>query len=94
MGGQLHRHELVIHGILLADVEAVRRFSPCSWLGYFLQLTEFNEEVAPELMGTFEEGQATVWGLTVVATKEKIAEVIGLPFVGEHYPNEHDARSS
>ena len=45
-------------------------------------------------MKTFDEGVALAWGLRVVATKERIAEVTGLPEIGEHYPNEHDARSS
>ena len=45
-------------------------------------------------MKTFDEGQATVWGLTVIATKEWIAKVTRLPTIGEHYPNAHDATSS
>ena len=45
-------------------------------------------------MRTFNEGEAIVWGLRVISTEEQIAEVIGLPAVGEHYRNEHDTRSS
>ena len=33
-------------------------------------LTEFNEEVAMEFMTIFDEGEASVWGLRVVATEE------------------------
>ena len=43
---------------------------------------------------TFDEGEATIWGLRVISTKEQLTEVTGLPKIGEHYPNEHDARSS
>ena len=43
---------------------------------------------------TFDEGEALVWGLRVVSTKERITDVTRLPKIGEHYPNEHDARSS
>ena len=45
-------------------------------------------------MRTFDEGQAIVWGLTIIAIEEQIIEVIGLRTIGEHYPNAHDARSS
>ena len=45
-------------------------------------------------MRTFDEGQAIVWGLTIIATEEWIVEVTWLPTIGEHYPNAHDARSS
>ena len=45
-------------------------------------------------MRTFDEGQATVWGLTVIATEDRIVEATGLPTIGEHYPNTHDARSA
>ena len=47
-----------------------------------------------EFMTTFDEGEALVWGLRVVATKERIVEVIGLPTIREYYSNEHDARYS
>ena len=59
-----------------------------------MQLIEYNEEVAIEFMTTFDEGEATVWGLRVITIKENIEEVIGLPKIGENYPNKHDARSS
>ena len=45
-------------------------------------------------MMKFDEGEASIWGLRVVATKERILEVTRLPTIGEHYPNEHDTRSS
>lgn len=45
-------------------------------------------------MRTFDEGEATVWGLIVISTEEWIVEVTGLLSNGEHYLNEHDARSS
>lgn len=46
-----------------------------------------------EFMRTFDKGEAIVWGSIVIATKDKIEEVIGLPANVEHYLNEHDARS-
>lgn len=66
------------HTIFLSDVEAVRRFNACDWLGYFLRLTTLDEEVAIEFTRTFDEGEASVWGLTVIATEEDIVEVTGL----------------
>lgn len=47
-----------------------------------------------EFMTIFDEGEALVWGLRVVSTEERIAKVTELPAIGEHYPNEHNARSS
>ena len=94
MGGQLHRWEPMEHSVLLSDVEVVRRFNACGWLGHFLKLTKFDEEAATEFILTFEEGKATIWELIVVSTKEQIAKLIGLPTIGEHYPNVHDARSA
>ena len=77
---------------MFSNVEVVRRFNACGWLGYFLKLTEYDEEATTEFICTFEEGEPTVWGLIVVSIEEKIAEVIELQVVGEHYPNAHDAR--
>lgn len=57
-------------------------------------MIEFDDEAASEISRTFEEGEASVWGLTVIAIEERIAEVTRLPTVGQHYPNEHDARSA
>ena len=85
---------MVEHSVLLPDVEAMRRFNACGWLGYFLKLTKFDIEVATEFICTFEEGEAIVWGLIVVSIEEQIVEVTRLPAMGEHYPNAHDARSS
>ena len=82
------------HSVLLSDVEVVKRFNACGWLGYFLKLTEFDDEATTEFIRTFEEGEATVWGLIVVSIEEKIVEVTSLPIVGEHYPNAHDERSA
>ena len=82
------------HIIFLLDVEAVRRFNVCGWLGYFLSLTTFDEETTTEFIRTFDEGEASIWGLMVVATKEKIAEVTRLLAIGEDYPNTHNARSA
>ena len=47
-----------------------------------------------EFMMTFDEGEASIWGLRVIATQERIEKVIGLPTIGKHYTNEHDAKSS
>ena len=80
--------------MLLSDVEAVRRFNTCDWLGYFLSLTTFDDEAASKFTRMFDEGEASIWGLTVIATEECIAEVIGFPTIREHYPNTHDARST
>ena len=81
------------HTIFLLDVEAVRRFNVCGWLGYFLSLTTFDEEAATKFTRTFDEGEAYVWGLTVVAIEVQIVEVTRLLVIGEHYPNTHDERS-
>ena len=94
MGGPLKRYELVSHNVLLTNIEAVQRFHACGWLGYFLQLTKFNEEVAMDFMMTFDEGEASVLLLRVISTKERMAKVIGLSKIVEHYPNKHDAKSS
>ena len=80
--------------MFLSDVEAVRRFNTCDWLGYFLSLTTFDDEVATKFTRTFDEGEAFIWGLMVISTKECIAEVTGLPKIGEHYPNTYDMRSA
>ena len=50
--------------------------------------------MAIEFMKTFNEGETLVWGLRVVPIEERIEKVTGLLAIGEHYPNEHDARSS
>ena len=94
MGGQLQRREPVEHTIFLSDVEVVRKFNACGWLGYFLSLTALDEEATIEFTRTFDEGEASVWGLIVVTIEEWIVEVIGLLAIGEHYPNIHDARST
>ena len=94
MGGQLQRREPVEHTMLLLDVEVLRRFNACGWLGYFLSLTAYDEEVAAYFTRTFYEGEASVWSLIVIAIEECIAEVTGFPALGEHYPRTHDARST
>ena len=81
------------HTMFLLDVEVVRRFNTCRWLGYFLSLTTFDEEAVTKFTRTVDEGEASIWGLMVIATEERIAEVIGLPAIGEHYPSTHDVRS-
>ena len=93
MGGSSQRRESVKHTLLLSDVEAVRRFNACGWLGYFLSLMAYDEEAVIEFTKTFNEGKALVWGLKVVAIEECIIEVTWLPIVGENYPSSHDARS-
>ena len=54
----------------------------------------YDEEAAIEFTRTFDEGKASIWGLTVVAKEEHIAKVMGLPTIGEHYLSSHDARSA
>ena len=70
MGGQLQRREPVEHTIFLSNVEAVRQFNACGWLGYFMSLTEFDDEAAAEFTRTFDEGEAFVWGLIVISIEE------------------------
>ena len=94
MGGSLQRRESVEKTLMLFDVEAVRRFNACGWLGYCLSLTTYDEEAAIEFTRTFDEGEASIWGLTVVAIEERITKVTRLPTVGEHYSSSHDARSA
>ena len=48
------------HSVLLSNVEAVRRFNACGWLGYFLKLTEYDEEASTQFIHTIEEGKATI----------------------------------
>lgn len=79
MGGQLQQREQVEHSVLLYDVEVVRRFNACSQLGYFLKLIEFDEEVATEFTNTFEEGEATIWELTIISTEECIGLIFSCP---------------
>ena len=92
MDGGLQRREPVEHIFLLSNIEAVRRFNACGWLGYCLSLIAYDEEADVEFTRTFDEGEATVWGLIVIAIEERIAEVTGLPTVREHYLRSHDAR--
>lgn len=82
------------HIVFLLDVEVIIRFNTCRWLGYFLSLTIFDEEAAAEFTRTFDEGEAFVWGLMMIAIEACISEVTGLPAIGEHYPSTHDARSA
>ena len=58
------------HTIFLLDVEVGRKFNACGWLGYFLSLTAFDEEVATEFTRMFDKGEASIRGLTVVAIEE------------------------
>ena len=47
--------------MLLSDVKAVRRFHAHGWLGYFLSLTAYDEEVTAKFTRTFDiEGEASV----------------------------------
>lgn len=66
----------------------------CGWLNYFLIIDFFDEEAAGEFLRTFSENEATVWGLAVVVTEERIAEVTGLPTVGENFPVGRDVVSA
>ena len=58
--------------MFLSDVEVVRRFNTCRWLGYFLSLTTFDDEVVTEFTRMFDEGEAFVWGLMVISIEEHI----------------------
>ena len=57
-----------------------------------MSLNVFDEEAATKFTWMFDEDEASVWGLIVIAIEEHIYEVIGLPTIGEHYPNTHDER--
>ena len=52
----------------------------------------FDDEAATKFTRMFDEGEASIWGLMVVAIELRIVEVTGLLAIGEHYPNMHDAR--
>ena len=60
MGGNLQRRESVEHTMFLSDVEAVRRFNACGWLGYCLSFMTYDEEAAVEFTKTFNEGEASI----------------------------------
>ena len=53
MGGNFQRREPIEYTMLLSDVEVVRRFNACGWMGYCLSLTTYDEEVAVEFTRTF-----------------------------------------
>lgn len=53
-----------------------------------MRLDTFNEEVAGELLRTLSEGEATVWGLIVAVTEERIVEVTELLAVGENFSSD------
>ena len=50
----LQRRESVKHTFFLSNVEAVRRFNACGWLGYCLSLTTYDEDAAIEFTRTFD----------------------------------------
>lgn len=85
MGGQLVQHKPVAHEMLLQNPQTIHAFSLCGWLNYFLSLNDFDEEAVGEFLRTLSEGEATIWVLTVVATENRIAEVIGLLAVGKNF---------
>lgn len=93
MGGELIRHEPTIHEGLLQDVVCEHYFRNHDWLHYFLKIKDFNDEIAVEFMHSFDEGEATVKRLRVIATEQQIAEVIGLLQEGDLFPESKDARS-
>lgn len=91
MGGPLVRHERTVHEVLLQDQDCELIFHNSGWLDYFLKLTKFNEEISRELTYTLSDGEAQLKGLRVVVIEERIAELTGLPTVGEKYPESKDA---
>ena len=72
MGKNLQRREPIEHTLFLSDVEVVRRFNACGWLGCFLILITYDDEAAVEFTRTFDEGEASIWGLTVILIEECI----------------------
>lgn len=88
MGGQRVRHEPVAHELLMQNLQTVQAFSVCGWLNYFLSLDSFDEEATGKFLRTLSEGEATIWGLTVVATEDRIAKVTGLPVVRENFSSD------
>ena len=79
MGGDLQRHELVDHTILLNDVPTCEMFRRRGWLDYCLSLKGFNEEVDLQFMTTLKDGVVEVKGLKVEFIEDVVVEVIGLP---------------
>lgn len=94
MGGGLIWNEPSVHDILLHDAQCLKKFQRCGWFDYFMKLDGFDEGIALKLTQTFSKGRAIVKALEVVATKERISEVSGLPADGEHYSASRDARSA
>jgi hypothetical protein len=66
----------------------VQTFNNYGWLNYFLSLDAYNEDAAREFSRTFSEDEASIWGLTVVATDQRIVEVTGLPTDGENFSSD------
>lgn len=93
MGGDPIHHEPTVHDVLLQDSLYEHYFRRHSWIVYFLKIRDYNEEIASKFMHSFNEGEAIVKGLRVIATKQWIAEVTGL--LGEElFPESKDARSA
>lgn len=78
MGGAPIHHEPVIHDALLQDNQCEHYFWTYGWINYILKLTDFNEKIAQEFMCTFSKGEASVKGLWVIATEQRIVKVTGL----------------
>lgn len=72
-----------MHDVLLQDAQCLAKFRNCRWSDYFLRLDVFDKNIALEFTHTFSEGKATVKGLEVVVTEERIIEVTRLPIDGK-----------
>lgn len=53
-----------------------------------MSLNAFDEEAAGEFLRTLSKEEATVCGLTIVATEDRIAEVTRLPAIGEIFSSD------
>lgn len=94
MGGAPIRHEPIIHDMLLQDVQCEHYFRMYGWIDYFMKIIDFNEEIAYELMLTYNEGEAFVKGLRFISIEKQIDEVTGLLQEGEFFPESKDERST
>lgn len=93
MGGDLIRHEPMVHEGLLQDGVCEHYFRNHGWLDYFLKIKDHNEEIAVEFMHSFDEGEATIKGLRVISMEQRIVEVTRLLQEGELFSESKDTRS-
>lgn len=69
--------------------EAYNIFKQVGWDAYFKQLNRYDEKIAWEFAMTCHKQKATVHGITIPFTLVAMADVYGLPLIGENYFLEH-----